>query len=138
MVEERKKILNHINEIIEKRRIELLQKIPDIHKIGDGFIFRFFTDWDDCNYNTQIKYKKISNLSKPEETVLLFYIPKGTYLEHIKREYVGDITCISGCLELNMNDRIIFIEAFTKVCLETNEFHGRALENCYLITTNTV
>ncbi len=138
MTQEREKILQRVNELIDRRKNELFKQFPNIHEIDDGFILRFFNNWDSCDDNTKIKYIKIPNISKPSETILFFYIPKGAYLEHKKREYVGCITCLSGELELEVDGKTIFLEGYTKMCLKTNEFHGRALENSYFITTNTI
>jgi hypothetical protein len=138
MTEERKKILDKINGQIAKLTSELLSKFPAIHDIDDGFVVHYFTDWDACDENTKIRYKRIVNVTKPEETVVFFFIPKGAHIEHKKRDYIGCITCLTGELELNVNNEIVCLEGATKMCLDTDEFHGRALKNTYLITTNTV
>lgn len=138
MTEEKRKILDKIHGQLAKMTNEILSKFPTIHDIDDGFIVRYFTDWDACDDNTKIRYKRILNVNKPDETVVLFFIPKGAFLEHKKRDYVGCITCITGGLELVIENETIYLEPYTKMCLETDEFHGRALENTYLITTNKV
>lgn len=138
MTEEKRKILDKINSQLLKLTNDILSKFPAIHDIDDGFIVRYFTDWDACDDNTKIRYKRILNINKPEEKVVLFFIPKGAFLEHKKRDYVGCITCIAGELELVVNGETVYLDSYTKMCLETDEFHGKALENTYLITTNRV
>lgn len=133
---EKKKILDKINGQIDKIRNRLLDKFPAIHEIEDGFIIRFFTKWDSCDENTKIRYKKIANRSNPDEKTVFFFIPKGAYIVNKKRDYIGCLTCINGQLELVVNNKMIYLDAYTKTCLDTNEFHGRALENTYLITTS--
>lgn len=138
MTDEKRQILDKINKQILKLRNEMLDRFPAVHEIEDGFIIRFFTDWDSCDDNTKIRYKRIINVNKPDEKVVFFFIPKGAILEHRKRDYIGCITCINGGLELEIGDKTVLLEAYTKICLEDNEFHGKALENTYLITTNKV
>jgi hypothetical protein len=136
MTDEKRKILDRVNELIEKRKKELLSLIPDIHVIEDGIIIRSFTDWDNCDENDAIRYKRIPNVNRPEEIVVLFYLPKGTMLEMKKRDYINFITCLSGSIELNVNNKTIFLESYKKISLEHNVFSGRTIENTYLITTN--
>jgi len=136
MINEKKIALNRVNGLIQKKREELLKKFPSVHTIDDGVIFRFFTKWDNCDDNNTIRYKRIPNLDKPDEIVVLFYLPKNAYFELKKREYIGCMTCIEGKLELVFSDTIRFLEGGTKICLDSDVFEGRALENTYLITTS--
>ena len=59
MTTERKELLAKVNELINKRKKQLLDKLPDVHEVDDGIIIRFFTEWDNCDVNEDIKYKKI-------------------------------------------------------------------------------
>jgi hypothetical protein len=136
MTDEKKQILDKINRQIHKLRNEMLNRLPTIHEVNDGIIIRFFTDWNNCDDNNKIRYKRIVNLNKSDEKVIFFFIPKGTIFERKKRDYIGSIICINGNLELEIGDKTMFLEGYTKICLEDNEFYGKALENTYLITTN--
>lgn len=136
MKDEKRELLDKINGQIDKIRNRLLDMFPAIHEIEDGFIIRFFTDWDSCDDNTKIRYKRISNLNNPDEKIIFFFIPKGAYIEHKKRDYIESITCINGQLELTMNNKLVVLDSYCKVRLEDNEFHGRATENTYLITSS--
>jgi hypothetical protein len=135
MVAEKKELLCKINALIHKRKEALLDKFPTIHKIEDGIIIRFFSEWDNCD-NTDIKYRKIPNEDRPDEIIIFFYLPKGTYFELEKRDYIGFMTCLNGKLELNFDNKIRILNSYTKICLNSDTFEGRALENTYVITTN--
>lgn len=137
MTTEKKEILDKINKQILKLKNKMLDRIPTMHEIDDGFIVRFFSDWDSCDEsNAKVMYKKIPNLNKPDEKIIFFFIPKGAILQNKKREYICSITCLDGNLEIETINETIYLEKFTKIDLHDNEFQGRALENTYLITTN--
>lgn len=133
---EKKELLNKINKLIHKRKEELLNKLPNIHKIDDGIVIRFFTEWDNCDTNTEIKYKKVISVDRPDEVVIFFYLPKGAYFEFNKKDYIGFMTCLTGKLELNVDNNIRILNPYTKISLNSEMFEGRALENTYVITTN--
>jgi hypothetical protein len=136
MTTERKELLAKVNELIRKRKKELLEKLPNVHEVDDAIIIRFFDEWDECDENTGIKYKKISNIDKPNEVVVFFYLPKGSYFELKKRNFINSITCLNGKLEIDYDNEIRIVDKSTKICLNSNIFEGRALENTYLVTTN--
>ena len=136
MTTERKELLAKVNELINKRKNQLLDKLPDVHEVDDGIIIRFFTEWDNCGVNEDIKYKKIVNLDKPENIVIFFYVPKGAYFELKERDFINSIACLNGRLEVTYNQKVRVLETNTKICLDTNMFEGRALENTYVVTTN--
>jgi hypothetical protein len=136
MTTERKELLAKVNELIRKRKKELLEKLPNVHEVDDAIIIRFFSEWDECDENTGIKYKKISNIDKPNEVVVFFYLPKGSYFELKKRNFINSITCLNGKLEIDYDNEIRIVDKSTKICLNSNIFEGRALENTYLVTTN--
>ena len=46
------------------------------------------------------------------------------------------MACLSGKLELNLNGVVQYITGFKKICLDTDEFEGVALEDSYVLTTN--
>jgi len=136
MTVERKAILEKVNALIDKRRKELLSCLPSIHEIDDGFIIRFFTDWDNCHTNELIRYKKIIDEDKPEDITIFYFIPKYAEIVLIKRDHIKDIACLSGKLELNLNGIIKQIIGFKKFRIDTDEFSGVALEDTYVLTTN--
>ena len=136
MTNERRAILDKVNALISKRKAELLKSLPSIHEIDDGIIIRFFTDWDNCNSNEQIRYKKIVDDKKPEDITIFYFIPKDAEIVLKKREYIKDIACISGKLELNLNGIIQQITGFKKIHLDIDEFQGIAIEDSYILTTN--
>jgi hypothetical protein len=136
MTEEKKIVLDRINELIDKRKAELLKSLPSIHEIDDGIIIRFFTDWDNCDTNELIRYKMIVDDEKPEDTTIFYFLPKGAIVELKKREYIHCISCISGKLELNIEGTVHYLTAFKKICFETDEFYGVALEDTYVFTSN--
>jgi len=136
MTEEKKIILEKIDVLISKKKVELLKEFPSIHEVDDGIIVRFFTKWDNCINNEKIKFKKIININDSGETVVFFYFPQGAYFGFKKRSFIKCITCLNGKIKINFRDKIMVLESFNKVCLEDDEFEGVALENTYLITTN--
>jgi hypothetical protein len=136
MTEEKRIILNKIDELISKRRTELLKELPSIHEIEDGIIIRFFTEWDNCEDGDGIRYKKVPNLDNPDESVVFFYIPKGAFFDLKQRFYIGCITCLSGRIDITVENRTRLLDGYSKICVESAEVQGLALENTYLITTS--
>jgi len=134
MSEEKKLILKRIDELINKKRSELLKGLPSIHEVDDGIVIRFFTNWDNCI--NDIKYKNIINTVNSGDTTIFYFLPKGAIIEYKKREYIKCITCLSGKLELNIDGEVLFIEAFKKYHIKSEEFHGIALEDTYIVTSN--
>ena len=138
MTEEKKILLDKIEYLINKRKSDLIKELPDVHEVSDGIIIRFFGGWDNCEGNDVIKYKSIKNLNNSDETVRFFYLPKNTVIDLKKRDYIKCITCLNGKVEININGEITILNDFNKICLDNNEFHGKALENTYLITTDKI
>lgn len=137
MNEDKQKILDKINVLIKQRESELLQRLPYyIHNIDDGFVVRFFTNWDNCARNEEILYKNIDDDDKPEDITIFHFIPKGTVLKLEKRDYIQSLICVSGKLKLIVNNETIFVDAFKKTTLKSNEFEGVSLEDSYVITSN--
>ena len=136
MNEEKRKILDKINELIDKRKIELLQRFPSIHEIDDGFIIRFFTNWDNCGTNKNVRYKKIVDSENPDTLTVFHFIPKGTIFKLEERECAKIIICMSGSLDLDFNGVVKRIKSFSKTYLESTEFSGIALEDTYILTSN--
>ncbi len=136
MTEERQLLFKKVNELIDKKKNELLKYLPDIHRIEDGIIIRSFEDWNDCEENPLIKYKKIPNINNSKELMFFYFLPKGTTLEKKKREYIKCITCLTGSIELTFDNKIHTLESYSKTCLDDNEFYVKTLENAYIVTTN--
>jgi len=137
MLNEKKEILCRIHNKINRRKSEMLSRFSRINKLTDDFIFRMFNTLIEYNDgDDKIRYKKINNNSDTNDIILLFYIPKGTYFEKLKKEYVNTIICLSGCVEIEFNGNLIYVDSDTrkKIDIITNEFNCRALENTYLIT----
>lgn len=139
---EKQKILDKINDLIEKKEAELLERVkiisntPNIHNIDDGVVIRFFTNWDNCTSIEDIKYRKIKDVAKPEDITIFHFIPKGTVLNLEKRDYIQSIICVSGKLQLEVDNETVLIDAFNKTTLKSNEFKGVTLEDSYVITLN--
>ena len=136
MTEEKKKILEKVNELIDKRKEELLKKLSVVHEVSDAIIIRFFTKWDNCDSNEEIRYKSIINKNNPNEFVIFYYIPKDAHIEFKKREYIRTITCLNGLLELDIDGNLMYITELEKVILDSDTWQGKALENTYVLTTN--
>jgi len=136
MTEEKRKLLNKINEQIYNIKYLILEKFPSVHEIEDGFVIRFFYDWNNCFDNTKIKYRKILNKDNSEEINSIFFIPKGTIFKYKKKDYINYVTCINGSVLIETKNETIFLNSYNKIKLESNDFYGKALENTYLITSN--
>jgi len=134
MTEEKRIILDKIDELISKRKAELLKSLPSIHEIDDGIIIRFFTDWDACI--NDIKYKRIINDANSGDTTIFYYLPKDAIIELKKRDYICCMTCLSGKIEIKFNGKTEILTGFKKICLDSDEFEGVALEDTYVLTTN--
>lgn len=135
MTEEKKIILSKIDNLINRRKLELINELPSIHEIDDGIIIRFFTNWENCV--NDIKYKRIVNDSKPKEIVIFYFLPKGAIVKKMKRNYIKNMTCLSGKLEIvESNNTTSYLTAYNRFYLNSNEFHGIALEDTYVITSN--
>jgi len=137
MTNERQVILDKVNKLISKRTEEIKSKLPYyIHEIDDGLIFRYFTDWSDCEHNGDIKYRKIINKEDNKDITIFYYLPKGVRFELDKRSYIHCLSCLSGKMEINCNNKKYLISGFDKICLDTNEFEGTIIEDTYIVTTN--
>lgn len=133
---EKKLILEKIDLLISKRKAELIKELPSVHEIDDGYIIRFFTEWDNCEEDGNIKYKKIINKDNPDESVVFFYIPKDSSFQLNQRFHIGDLTCLSGKVKIIFNNKKIILDNYSKIVLNTNEVEGNALENTYMVTTS--
>lgn len=136
MTEEKQIVLNKIDALLAKRTAQLLEELPDVHEVDDGIIIRFFAEWDNCEDDAAIKYKKIPNLDKPEESVVFFYIPQGSKFELDHRYYVGCITCLNGAIDITTNNETKLLENYSKMCFHSDDVKGIAYENTYLIVTS--
>ena len=135
MNEEKKILLDKIEHLINKRKTELLEELPDVHEVDDGIIVRFFTEWDNCADDDQIKFKKLE-VENPDESVVFWYLPKGSSFELKQRFFIGCMTCLNGKMEIDINDKIISLEANQKKCVNSEDVKAKVFENTYLITTS--
>jgi len=136
MTEEKQLILNKIDTLLNKRTAELLEELPSVHEVSDGVIIRFFTEWDNCEDDDEIKFKKVENLDDPNESVIFFYIPKNSYFTLKQRFYIGCLTCLNGVIEITANGVTNFLESYSKICVDSDDVQGKAYENTYLIVTS--
>jgi hypothetical protein len=136
MTDEKKQILDKINKQILRLRNELLDKMPSIHEIDDGIIIRFFTEWDNCADDNEIKYKKLINKDDPDESVVFFFIPKNAYFDLKQRYYIGCITCLNGKIDITANNEIKLLESYSKLCVHSADVQGKAYENTYILVTS--
>lgn len=136
MTEERKIVLDKIDALLSIKKSELLKELPDIHTVDDGIVIRFFTDWDNCDDDEDIKYKKIINLDDPDESVVFFYIPKNSFFDLKKRFYIGCITCLNGSMDIISNNITRYLKVGQKICIDSADVQGKALENTYIIITS--
>jgi hypothetical protein len=133
---EKKIILEKIDSLISKSKIKLLKELPSIHEITDGFIVRFFTEWDNCEDNVDIKYKKIINKNNPNESNVFFFIPQNSYFQLKQRFYVGSLMCLNGKLEIDFDGMTYILNNYSKLEINSDELEGKALENTYVVTTS--
>jgi len=138
MLNERKEVLNKINDLITKKKNELFKQIPDIHEIEDGIVIRSFSNWQNHDGNSGVKYRKIRNTSNVNDIVMFYYLPKGSIIEMKKDESINNVTCVSGQIELTCGNKTHFLDSYDKICLDRNEFQGKAIENTYIISSNTI
>ena len=136
MTDEKRQILDKINGQILKLRNEMLDRFPAVHEIEDDFIIRFFTDWDNCRDSEVIKYKKIPNLSDPDESVVFFFIPKNAYFDLKQHYHIGCMTCLSGKINITVNNEAKLVEGYSKICVHSADVQGKALENTYILVTS--
>jgi len=135
MIEEKQIVLKKIDELISKRKTEMLKEFPSIHEIDDGIIVRFFTEWDNCTDDEQIKFKKLKT-ANPDESIVFFYLPKGSAFELKQRFFIGCMTCLNGKMEVYANGETTLLESYQKICVNSEDIGGRVYENTYLLTTS--
>ena len=92
-----------------------------------------FSKWELCEDNESIRYQKIVS-DDPEELLYHFYLPKGTILDIKKREYAGCILCLSGRIDLFVENDVVELRANLKKCLESDVYHGKVLRDSYVVT----
>lgn len=136
MNEDRQILLKKINDLIDKRKVGLLHRIPCVHEIDDGILIRFFTDWGECEINNGIRFKKIINEKDSNDITIFYFIPKGTMLEKTPRDYINTIICISGKVKLDMDKEVFYLNGSKKININKAEFEATAIEDSYLITLN--
>lgn len=136
MTEEKKELLDRINDLITKKKNELFKLIPDIHEIDDGIIIRSFKNWEIYSDNHNVKYKKINNHNNTNEIVILYYLPKDSILEINKKNHIGNITCLSGEVEITHFNDTHFLNSYNKLLLNSYQFQCKSIKNSYIISTS--
>ena len=136
MTEEKQLILNKIDTLLNKRTAELLEELPSVHEISDGIVICFFTDWDNCADDNEIKFKKVENRDNPDEVIVFFYVPKDSYFTLQQRFYIECITCLNGVIEITANGVTNLLTNYSKICIGSDDVQGKAFENTYLIVTS--
>ena len=136
LTEEKQKVLSHVHDLLDKKRNELLKELPDVHEVNDGIIVRFFADWDNCEDDDEIRYKKIVNHDDLDESVVFFFIPKGAQFKLKQRYYIGCISCLNGAMRITVNNETRFLDSYSKICVHSDNVEGMAFENTYLIVTS--
>ena len=134
---QKQKLLQKIHDQLKQKRDDLMSQLPVVHRIEDGIIIRFFTEWDNCADDEQIKFKKVVNTKDPNEVNVFFYLPKGSYFELKKRFFIACMICLNGAMDVTVNGETIFLESYSKICPNSDEIVGKALENTYLVTSSS-
>lgn len=129
---QKQRLLQKIYGQLNNRKTELMNRLPVIHEIEDGFAIRFFSGWEECEFNKKIKFKKFD--CSDDEILYHFFLPKGTYLDIKKREFAGCIVCLDGHLVLEVDNEFIAILPHTKTCLNNDVYHGKVLKDSYILT----
>ena len=133
MTEEKQKLIEKIHKQLKDKKKGILQHLPVVHEIEDGFAIRFFNKWNYCEDNEKIKYQKIES-DMDEEILYHFYLPKGAILDIRRRDYAGCVICLSGHVELFVDGEVIELCANQKKCLKSDLYHGRVLKDTYVVT----
>lgn len=133
---EKQKVLKKIDSLLAKRTAQLLHDFPDVHEVDDGIVIAFFTDWDNCADDDQIRYKKIETNDHPNESVVFWYLPKGSGFELKQRFYIGCMTCLNGEMDVEFDGKLRHLRGYQKICVESQDVVGKVYENTYLITTS--
>lgn len=136
MTEEKQKLLDKIYDQLNYKKKNLISQLPNVHRIDDGIVIRFFTEWDHCVDDNHIKWKKIENVDVPEESVVFFYLPKGSQFELKQRFFIGCMTCLNGEMDVDINGEITHLNGYQKICVNSEDVKGNVLQNTYLITTS--
>jgi len=135
MNEEKQIVLKRIDELISKRKADMLKEFPSIHEIDDGIIVRFFTEWDNCADDNQIKFKKLET-ANPDESVVFFYLPKGSAFKLKQRFFIGCMTCLNGKMEVYANGETTLLGGYQKICVNSEDVEAKVYENTYLLTSS--
>lgn len=136
METEKQKVLKRIDELITKKRSEMLKELPSIHEIDDGIVIRFFTDWDNCEDDEEIKFKKIINHDNSNDSMVFFFLPKGSIFDLKQRFHIGDLTCLNGKIDVTVANKTRQLSGYSKISVDSDEVIGSAVENTYLITSS--
>lgn len=132
MSEERLLLLERINDLIDKRKLDLLQRVPFMHEFDGGVIIQYFTDWLDLFNN--IKYKRIVNQFNDKDITTIYFLPKGVEFKLFDSDNISDIICVTGKIMVNSD---IMLTESTKISLKWNEIILNCIEDSYVITLHS-
>ena len=134
MNKDRIDLINKINNLIEKRKIELLQRMPFVHEIDDGIVIRFFSDWGECEFHDGVKIKKIINDDDITDITIFYFIPKGVSFNSLEYKNINSLLCMYGSIDLNINDKVNIISGGKKISINNNHFSATAIDDTYILT----
>lgn len=133
MTAEKDEIVKKVHQQISEKKRKLMNVLPLVHSIDDGIVIRFFTNWEQCDENSKIKYVKIDT-NNTKRKKYNFFLPKGTILDIRRRKYAGCIMCLVGELEFEVNGKVVHLKAPMERCLENDVYSGRVLKDSYVVT----
>lgn len=123
-------ILLKINNIIERKKKSLLSTLPPINKFNDGIVsINYFN-----TYSEEFKPNIIENHIGNNETVTLYYLPKGCYFCGFNAGTLESVVCLRGLLNIKCNNSMKTIKPHDRINHEV-QFEGNALIDTYLLTT---
>lgn len=124
-------ILVKLNNIIENKKRNLLSKLPLVNKFNDGIVsINYFTQ-----YTEEDKPNIIENHIDNNETVTLYYLPKGCYFCGFNVGSLDSVICLRGLLNIKCDNSMKIIRSHDKINHETT-FEGNALIDTYILTTS--
>lgn len=133
MIPELKEAFEKAKKIIYEKKELMVDSLPVVHELDDGIIIKFFSKWEDSEYDG-VKIKKISNLNNTDEKIFLGYMPKGIKMRARSNDYEECFILLDGQISLDVEGDIKILDSFTKICIDSNtKFSGEALKDSYFI-----
>lgn len=135
---EYKETLDHVKTLINNRINYFVNKMPVIHKIDDGIIIRFFSGWEKDSSRGDFMIKKIKSLNENSKgKKFLAFLPKDTYFEVVEHEHKECLVCLSGQLELVIDNEQVLLDSYNQICIDPNVKHsGKTTKDTYLVVTS--